>query len=343
MTNSQHGHPDPKRRQRSPQPGESPIHCCHLCSCVELAHRRGIAGRQVGIIGIAAYIVREAPGARALGAGGQPRHHADVGHVGKREGALGRLAVDHLDARRYAHFRKVDAFERRQQLVVLDVDLRRCLQRGADLLVGTLDLERARHHAAHALDLLPIGGQRLVAPCPRQGREGLQVHRAVLGRITRLPDLLGGEAKQRRQPQRGAAEDLLDRLQRGPALGAGERLAVERVLADVEVERGQVRVHEVRQHRHHALVVVLGVGPAHDFVDLGQPMQHQLLEFGHGGDGHLLPAFMVGKRAQHPAHGVADLAVGLDEGLEDLRPDPEIVRSSRRPPPTAAGCRRPNP
>ena len=59
-------------------------------------------------------------------------------------------------------------------------------------------------------------------------------------------------------------------------------LAVERVLADVEVERRQVRVHELRQHRDHALVVVVGVGLAHDLVELDQPMQHQPLQLRHG-------------------------------------------------------------
>ena len=45
--------------------------------------------------------------------------------------------------------------------------------------------------------------------------------------------------------------------------------------------------------------------------------------------------------AEHPAQGVAQLAVGLDRGLEDFRPDAQIVGSSRRRTPTAARYRRP--
>jgi hypothetical protein len=33
----------------------------------------------------------------------------------------------------------------------------------------------------------------------------------------------------------------------------------------------------------------------------------------------------MGERAEHPAHGVAQLAIGLDEGLEDLLADAQIV------------------
>ena len=62
-------------------------------------------------------------------------------------------------------------------------------------------------------------------------------------------------------------------------------------------------------------------------VELGKPVQHQPLELRHLGR---VDAVVVGPEmgevAEHPADGVAQLAVGVDGGLEDLRPDAQIVR-----------------
>ena len=223
----------------------------------------------------------------------------------------------------------------------LDVDARRRLQRRADLLVGALDLECARHHPAHALDLLPFLGQRLVAP--RRGNRGecFQMHRAVLRGIARQPGFLRREAHERRQPRAGVAEDVLDRLQRRPALGAGIGLAVERILADVEIERRQVGVHELRQHRNHALVVVVGVGLAHDLVEFDEAMQHDLLQLRHGFGGMLLLAVVVGQRAQNPAQRVPELAIGLGGALQHRGPEADVagVVGGRHPQAQDVGAR----
>ena len=70
-------------------------------------------------------------------------------------------------------------------------------------------------------------------------------------------------------------------------------------------------------------------------------MQDEAFELRHvgGRDAVLLPE--VGERAQHPAQRVAQLAVGLDEGLEDLRPDAQVVGVVRRrdPQPEDVGAR----
>ncbi len=167
------------------------------------------------------------------------------------------------------------------------------------------------------------------------------MYRAVLRRIARQPGFLRREAHQRRQPRAGVAEDVLDRLQRRPALGAGIGLAVERILADVEIERRQIGVHELRQHCNHALVVVVGVGLAHDLVELDEAMQHDLLQLRHGLGGMPLLAVVVGQRAQHPAQRVPELAIGLGGALQHRRARNGCRRCSRRTPPTGAGCRRP--
>ena len=54
-------------------------------------------------------------------------------------------------------------------------------------------------------------------------------------------------------------------------------------------------------------------------------MQHQAFKFGHIGKGDALAFIEMRQRAQHPAHGVAQFAIGLDEGLQDFAPDAQIV------------------
>ena len=84
----------------------------------------------------------------------------------------------------------IDAVQRLQELGIGDVDLRRGLEARADALGGALELERARDGAADGADRFPLGGQRVVAPAFRDGREGLQVDGAIGARESvraRLP------------------------------------------------------------------------------------------------------------------------------------------------------------
>ena len=103
------------------------------------------------------------------------------------------------------------------------------------------------------------------------------------------------------------------------------RVAIERVLADVEVKGGQVRVHERRKERGHPGVIEVGVGVAHLRVEFRQSVQHQPVEFGHAGDPDRGAPLVMGERAQHPADRVAQLAVVVGDGLEDLRSDALVV------------------
>ena len=102
-------------------------------------------------------------------------------------------------------------------------------------------------------------------------------------------------------------------------------IAIERVLADVEIERRQVRGHEARERGEDALVVEIGVGLAHQRVELGQPVQHQPLQLRHLVELDAVVLVEMRQRAEHPAHGVAQLAIGIGRGLENLRPDAQIV------------------
>ena len=73
------------------------------------------------------------------------------------------------------------------------------------------------------------------------------MHRSILGRVSAKPGFFGGEAQDWRQP-RGQAREALG--QYGPGRAGAQavgRVAVERILADIEVERGQVDGTEVVQ------------------------------------------------------------------------------------------------
>ena len=136
------------------------------------------------------------------------------------------------------------------------------LQRRTDLLVGARDLDRAGHDRANTADRLPFGRERFVAPGLRDRRETVRDARSARcgSRAAQLSSR--GEDEDRRQPYRDGAEDMVDRLQRAAPLGARRRLAIERVLADVEIEGGEIGVHERRQRRDHARIIEAGVGRA---------------------------------------------------------------------------------
>ena len=60
-----------------------------------------------------------------------------------------------------------------------------------------------------------------------------------------------------------------------------------------------------------------------NFVELRQAMQHQTLKFRHVLQSNRL-AFIVGQRSQHPAQGIAQLAVSVDCRFQDFRSDTQV-------------------
>ncbi len=143
--------------------------------------------------------------------------------------------------------------------------------------------------------------------------------------IARGPGFFRGEAQHRRQPHHRAAEQMVEHGEAGLARRRRVRIAIERVLADVEIKRRQVRRHEGRQRGEDALVVEIGIGLAHQRVEFRKPMQHQPLQLRHLLEFDALVFVEMREIAEHPAHGVAQLAVGVDRGLEDFRADAQIV------------------
>ena len=85
---------------------------------------------------------------------------------------------------------------------------------------------------------------------------------------------------------------------------------------------------EIDQRAGDLLEVERVVACAHQLVEFGQPMQHQLFEFRHVGIGDLV-ALVVGERAEHPADGVAQLAIGVDIGLDDRLAEALVFRIVR--------------
>jgi hypothetical protein len=68
-------------------------------------------------------------------------------------------------------------------------------------------------------------------------------------RLVREPGLFHGEGQHRREPGHQAVEDLPDHLQRRLAAQARGRIAVERILADIEIERRQFDIGKIGQRR----------------------------------------------------------------------------------------------
>jgi hypothetical protein len=98
-------------------------------------------------------------------------------------------------------------------------------------------------------------------------------------------------------------------------------VAVERVLADVEVEGREVDRAEVEELAEHALEVEGVVAAAHRAVELGEAVEHPALELGHLGGLDALGLVEMRQRAEQEAQGVAQAAVAVGGALEDLGAD----------------------
>ena len=133
--------------------------------------RLRVARRDVGILRVFADGGKDLPGTRAFGADGFLDHDGDAGHVGKRECTGRRVVIRHHRIRGDADFGHVDVEQRREDVLFRHIDQRRCLQRGADVLGGPLELERAGHDTADVADGFPLRGEPFVAELVEPFRE----------------------------------------------------------------------------------------------------------------------------------------------------------------------------
>ncbi len=75
----------------------------------------------------------------------------------------------------------------------------------------------------------------------------------------------------------------------------------------------------------HPLEIVRLIALAHEHIELGEPVQHIPVEPRDLSRPHLQLLVVMGEVAQHPAQRIADLAIGLDVRLQNLRPDAQVL------------------
>src|SRR5690606_859136 len=194
---------------------------------------------------IAANLGKHLPGAGAALAFGHGRNHRDTGHVIKPEGFGGAFVLLDVDGGGDGDLGKILAFERHDVAGVGDVDGGGRLERGADALFTTLDLQCAGDDTTNRADELPLFSQILVDPVSRDLREKTQMDGGAFFRVTLQPAFFHGEDEDGREPCGQRVEQVIEHGQRRTALERGDRVAIERILADVEVERRELDVHEV--------------------------------------------------------------------------------------------------
>ena len=146
--------------------------------------------------------------------------------------------------------------------------------------------------------------------------------------MTRQPCLFHGERKNWCQPACQAIKQHVDDLQRSLAPRARRRIAIKRVLANIEIEGREFHRHQIRQLRKDALEVEFFITLPHDRIEFGKAVQHQAFKFGHLRPRRIIAAIMR-QRSQHPADRVAQFAVTIDRSLEDFRPDAQVFRIIR--------------
>ena len=206
---------------------------------------------------------------------------------------------------------------------------RRRLQRSPDHLGRPLHLQRPRHHAPRRPNPLPLRRQPRVQPALWHLGHIDQMHRGVLTGVTAQPDLLHREHEDRGKP---CGEVLEQQVQHGPRRTPGQRpgrVAIQAVLAHVEVKRRQIAGGKGEQLLEHALEIVLRITLPHFGIQLRQPVQQPLLQFR-----HILGRnpFSVRKPRQIPQqkpHRVAQAAIAVRRALQDFAPDPQVLRVIR--------------
>src|SRR5262249_40343103 len=91
------------------------------------------------------------------------------------------------------------------------------------------------------------------------------------------PSLLGGEAEHGGEPGGEAGEQLLQHRAHGAPTRAGRGVAVERILADVEIEGAEIDGAEIMQLHIERMEIEAFGAAAHAGVELAQAMQHPAL------------------------------------------------------------------
>ena len=144
-------------------------------------------------------------------------------------------------------------------------------------------------------------------------------------RKARLPGLLHGEGGERRQPGGQSLEHQVQHRAAGAPAQAIRPVAIEDVLADVEIERRKVVGAEVGQRPPDVLEPVGLVSRTHLAIQRPEPVQDKALQGRHVGQFDPLGLAEPFERAQQVADGVPELAITVDRALQDGRTDPRVL------------------
>ena len=133
------------------------------------------------------------------------------------------------------------------------------------------------------------------------------------------------EAQYRRQPGRQDVVEKEKRRARGPSAHGVAPVAVERVLANIEVEGRKVIGAKIVECPIKRLKVVRGERVSPDALQLVEAVQDPALEVGHGSHIDLFRIGEAGQVAEREAEGVPETTVGIRNAGEDLIADPEVA------------------
>src|SRR6185295_4292973 len=186
---------------------------------------------------------RNFPRTRALRPFGALRFDRDTWNIVETKGIRRPLPFGNFRIRGDADLREIDSLKRRAQIFVYDVDDGRRFKRGADALLYAFDFERPGDDTADTADFPPFFCKRFIAPGLWRLREGLQMHRAVIRRKPCEPDFFRCKAENWRKPNRETLEQMIQHSEASLARDRRDRLAVERVLANVKVKCRKVGSH----------------------------------------------------------------------------------------------------
>ena len=193
-----------------------------------------------------------------------------------------------IDPRDNGEFGEIGAVHVSHRRHIVEHERHIRLVRGADGLVPAQGFDRLRYGGAQRAQPVPFFAQRLVAPAGINRRPVGEVHAAVGSRIAGQPHLLRRERQHRRGVAHHRAEQDVEHGEAPLPLRIVERIAVKRILPDIEVEARQVARRERLQRTDIAGIVERLRARAQLRIQPRQPVQHPAFEFGQGGDIHPL-------------------------------------------------------
>src|SRR5213592_1582645 len=222
--------------------------------------------------------------------------------------------------------------EAAEQLVVaaagVEIDLG--LQRRADLAGRAQLLDFLAHWVAQLAQALPLRQQLRAVLRARQRVPGLEEHAVVALSGKYLPELLGGEAQDRRHQPHQAVGDVVER---GLRRATGKRVGlarVEPVLEDVEEERAEVLGAERLQLLRHQVKLLAIVVRGDLLLRARRHGERIAVDLEQLVDRHGVPRGVeVRGVGEQEAQRVAHAAIALHHVLQDLVGDEQLARVVR--------------